>query len=520
MNVIRPKQTKTQIEQIGFYYLSKFIAIDSMSDSQSQAHPSTKQQILMAQILVDSYRELGINAEIVHGSVIAKIQGKGIGLSAKPILLSTHLDTAKGTKPLSKLNILKNWDGVQNIPYTSNTQLECNVKNFPSLKSFVGQDVIFGNGLHPFGLDDKLGLAESFTLAWLLTQNQEDPHLSYPTIFFLHRPDEEINSQKFVPDITKYLKSQGITYGFTIDGMSPFEINPQSLNAGMLSVICPKTPKKKLLNGYLLDIEIQGIVCHTFNAHEEKFTPALIFLCETILKTRLRDIDILELVPCGLKDLSYKMKIFFEKKEDLDAFTQHLRGNVLPYQKYGSGLQYHSQSINQFEMVDKGINSLLYWLCTLLPKIRLSRAAIGDQGFITPIKIDTTKPNTNQLSLQFGYFEKRELVDQVMHLIRETLQHNFSFSYKPLFENIQTHIQKCPKLIDIPKQSAIHLGFQPNLIPMRYSNGADVFLEQGIVLGNLGTGYFGAECPKEITSIQMLANHSYWLFDICQRFSL
>ncbi len=520
MDLIKPKQTESQIEQVGFHFLSKFVSIDSMSDSLSQQHPSTQQQLYMAQVLVDTYQELGIKADIVHGSVIAKIKGKGKGLSTKPIMLSTHLDTAKGTKPISSLNILKNWDGIKNIPYTHNKQFECNVINFPSLKDFVGQDVIFGNGVHPFGLDDKLGLAESFTLAWLLQQNQDNPQLSYPTIFFLHRPDEEINSQKFVPDIVRYLKNQGVGYGFTIDGMAPFEINPESLNASMLSVGSPKIPIQKQLKGYVLDVEIQGVVCHTFNAHEEKLTPAIIFLCETIRQLRLQDINILELVPCGLKELSYKMKIFFENKSEMSDFIETLKQKVLPYEKYGAALSYQNQSVYQTLTIDKGLNSLIYWLCDLLPKIRLSRDSIGIQGFTNPLRIDTNKLNVNQLLLQVGHFEKRKLVDQIMFLIQETLKYNFSFSYKPLFDNIKSHIQKHSKLlIDIPVQSAISLGFQPKIIPMRYSNGTDVFLEQGLVIGNLGTGYFGAECPKEITSIQMLARHICWLFNICQRLS-
>ena len=518
MNTIKPKQTQTQIEQVGFNFLSKFIAIDSMSDSHSQTHPSTKGQEIMAQALVDTYHALGIKSEILHGSVIAQIRGKGRGLSAKPIVLSTHLDTAKGTKPLRQLNILRNWDGLQNVPYTHNKTLECNVKNFPSLKAFVNQDIIFGNGLHPFGLDDKLGLAESLTLAWLLIQNQDNTQLSYPTIFFLHRPDEEINSQKFVGEIAKYLKARGVEYGFTIDGMSPFEINPESLYAGMLSIDCPKRLTHKILKGYVLDVEIQGIVSHTFNAHEERLTPAIVFLCQTLNQVMISQIDILNLTLCGLKDLSYKMKIYFEKKKDLDAFVLGLQQSIIPHQKYGAGLSYQIQHINQSEMVDESINQLVFWLCALLPKIRLSKNAIGNQGFVNPIKIDTSKAKNNQLWIQVGYFEKEKLVGQVMFLIQEVLRHNFSFTYKPLFDNIKSHLHKCPKLINIPKQSAINLGFDPDVIPMRYSNGADQFLENGVILGNLGTGYFGAECPKELTSFQMLAKHSCWLFDICQRF--
>ena len=520
MNIIVPKQAKKQIEQIGLGFLSKFISIDSVSDSQSQTHPSTSQQTHMAQALVATYQELGIKAEILYGSVLAKIDGKGLGQAAKPIVLSTHLDTAKGTKPITRLNILKDWDGLQNVPYTHNKTFECNVKNFPSLKNFVHQDIVFGNGLHPFGLDDKLGLAESFTLAYLLTHNRDNPKLSHPTIFFLHRPDEEINSQKFVPEIASYLRNQGVEYGFTIDGMYPFEINTESLNAGMLSISCPKKPKKKLLKGYVLNVSIQGIVSHTFNAHEEQLTPALVFLCQALNQAKLNKASFLELVPYGLKDLSYHLKIFFENMSDMNIFTQALNETILPYQKYGAGLSYSSQSINQVNMVDEGINSLLLWMCELLPKIRLSRNSIGYQGFVNPIKIDTTKPNINQLCLQIGSFDRVDLVRQVMTLVRFTLKHHFSFSYKPLFDNIQPYLQRCPKLITIPQQSAISLGFSPELMPMRYSNGTDVFLENGLILGNLGTGYFGAECPKEIASIQMLANHSYWLFDICQRLSV
>ena len=43
------------------------------------------------------------------------------------------------------------------------------------------------------------------------------------------------------------------------------------------------------------------------------------------------------------------------------------------------------------------------------------------------------------------------------------------------------------------------------------------FLDQGVYVANLGTGYFAPESEKEFTSMQLLAEHALWLVALVQR---
>ena len=52
---------------------------------------------------------------------------------------------------------------------------------------------------------------------------------------------------------------------------------------------------------------------------------------------------------------------------------------------------------------------------------------------------------------------------------------------------------------------------KPLLMPIRGGTGVDPFLDNGVSIGNLGTGYFAPESEKELTSLQTMAAHARWL---------
>jgi len=52
--------------------------------------------------------------------------------------------------------------------------------------------------------------------------------------------------------------------------------------------------------------------------------------------------------------------------------------------------------------------------------------------------------------------------------------------------------------------------------PPQGVTGVDPFLDHGIPVANLGTGYFAPESEKEITSLQMMADHALWLVALVQ----
>jgi di/tripeptidase len=71
--------------------------------------------------------------------------------------------------------------------------------------------------------------------------------------------------------------------------------------------------------------------------------------------------------------------------------------------------------------------------------------------------------------------------------------------------------------VDWPREAAAALGQQAPVLPIRGGTGVDPFLERGIPVANLGTGYFAPESEKEFTSLQLMARHALWLTLLVQR---
>ena len=57
------------------------------------------------------------------------------------------------------------------------------------------------------------------------------------------------------------------------------------------------------------------------------------------------------------------------------------------------------------------------------------------------------------------------------------------------------------------------------MLPIRGGTGVDPFLDAGVAVANLGTGYFAPESEKELTSMEMLADHAKWLVALVQQVS-
>ena len=74
-----------------------------------------------------------------------------------------------------------------------------------------------------------------------------------------------------------------------------------------------------------------------------------------------------------------------------------------------------------------------------------------------------------------------------------------------------------PALADRPEltQSALaaseKAGVKSQVQPIRGGTGVDPFLDKGLRIANLGTGYFAPESEKELTSLQYMAGHVRWL---------
>lgn len=73
-----------------------------------------------------------------------------------------------------------------------------------------------------------------------------------------------------------------------------------------------------------------------------------------------------------------------------------------------------------------------------------------------------------------------------------------------------------PELEEWATAAAVPLSAEVQRNPIRGGTGVDPFLQRGIPIANLGTGYFAPESEKELTSRQNIARHALWLTYLVQ----
>lgn len=233
----------------------KYIAIDTMSDEESTTFPSTKEQIQFAKILVEDLHELGLkNAYLDEfGYVYGRIDAN----KEKTIGLIAHMDTAPsfqgGCKDVLEIN---NYDG-ENITLKSGDVVS--TKEFWFLRLLKGEDLIFTDGYHLLGGDDKAGIAIIFDVVDYFLHHQEE--LTY-NLAICFTPDEEIGLGASKFDV----KKMDANIAFTIDGGPINYANYENFNAASAKVkikgvnVHPGSAKNIMVNSTLLAIEFNNLL--------------------------------------------------------------------------------------------------------------------------------------------------------------------------------------------------------------------------------------------------------------------
>ncbi len=234
--------------------LIRYCAIDSQSDIESPAVPSTAIQHEMLDMMVRELTEIGA-ADVCkadYGTVIATIPGNTDG----PVIgFLAHIDTApqfnaSGVKP----RVIKGYNGGA-ISFPDDPELSLTPDAFPYLAEKIGQDIVTASGLTLLGADDKAGVSIIMTAARHLLDNPDIPR---PTIRISFTPDEEIGRGVDA----RLPKDLGVDFAYTFDGGEVGEIVYETFSADRAIVrvkgvsIHPGTAKDKLVNAIHLAAKI------------------------------------------------------------------------------------------------------------------------------------------------------------------------------------------------------------------------------------------------------------------------
>ena len=143
----------------------QYIAFPTTSKEDTDAFPSTQQQLAFGQKIAKELKEIGLSDVLQDekGYVFATIPET---VSGQPVLgLIAHMDTSPDADGTDITPVItRNYDG----GVIKRSFSDLSPEEFPALKNYIGQDILSSNGATLLGADDKAGMAEIVTAAQYL----------------------------------------------------------------------------------------------------------------------------------------------------------------------------------------------------------------------------------------------------------------------------------------------------------------------------------------------------------------
>ena len=303
----------------------KYVTIDTESDPNNPAFPSTKKQWNLAKILEKELNQIGLqDVELDENCYIMATLPSNLDYEVPTIGFISHIDTSpdftgKNVNP----QIIENYDG-KDIILNKEKNIVLSPDYFEDLVQYKGQTIITTDGTTLLGADDKAGVTEIVSAMEYLINN---PTIKHGKIRICFTPDEEVGKGAHLFDVEKF----GAKWAYTMDGSQIGELEYENFNAASAKVtitgkiVHPGYAKGKMINSMLIATEFIGALpanevpektsdyegffhLHDMNGNVE----------ETILEYIIRDHDL---------DLFEKRKYLMQKIAF--DFNERLQQNVI-----------------------------------------------------------------------------------------------------------------------------------------------------------------------------------------------
>ncbi|WP_442847434.1 peptidase T [Leeuwenhoekiella sp. H156] len=225
-----------------------YVTIDTQSDPESSATPSTEKQWNLARKLHQELLDMGLSD--------ARIDGNGYIMATLPATSSkklpvigfiSHYDTTPdftGTNVKPKL--IENYNG-KDIILNEDQNIVLSPDDFEELENYKGQTLITTDGTTLLGADDKAGITEIMEAVKYLKAH---PEIEHGTIRIGFTPDEEIGRGAHKFDVKQF----GADWAYTMDGSEIGELEFENFNAAGVKVfvkgksVHPGYAKGKMIN--------------------------------------------------------------------------------------------------------------------------------------------------------------------------------------------------------------------------------------------------------------------------------
>ena len=233
-----------------------YVSFDTQSDENSTSCPTTEKQKLLAKVLVEEMKEMGISdarmtdSGYVYGTVPGDPELPTIGLIA-------HMDTSPDASGANVKASIVSYQG-GDICLNPEKGIFLREKDYESLTRNRGKNLIVTDGTTLLGADDKAGVAEIMTATDTLLR-QGGRHATLKIGF---TPDEEVGQGADGFDVPGF----GADYAYTVDGGTLGEIEYENFNAADAKVVIhglnihPGPAKDKMVNSQLIAMEFAGLL--------------------------------------------------------------------------------------------------------------------------------------------------------------------------------------------------------------------------------------------------------------------
>ncbi len=231
----------------------RYAKINTRSDPNSTATPTTPGQTELARTLVTDLQQLGFAdvTLLANGYVTATVPATKA--DARTIGFIAHLDTAAFASERVAPQVHPNYDGQA----VSLGALTLDPDVFPQLKKLRGQTLITGDGTTLLGADDKAGIVGAIAAGQYLLAHPEIPH---GPVRFGFGPDEEIGKGAHQFDVAQF----GAEFAYTLDNGAPGDLMFETFNAAQAVIeitgksVHPGEAKDQLINALKVAQRIDG----------------------------------------------------------------------------------------------------------------------------------------------------------------------------------------------------------------------------------------------------------------------
>ena len=234
-------------EHITNRFLS-YVTIDTESDPNNPAFPSTEKQWDLAKFLVKELSDIGLNdITLDENCYVMATLPSNLDYEVPTIGFVSHIDTTPDyTGANVKPQIHHNYDG-KDIILNEKENIVLSPSYFEDLLQYKGQTIITTDGSTLLGADDKAGITEIVSAMEYLIKH---PEIKHGKIRICFTPDEEVGKGAHKFDVEKF----GAEWAYTMDGSQIGELEYENFNAAGAKIIIngkivhPGYAKGKMIN--------------------------------------------------------------------------------------------------------------------------------------------------------------------------------------------------------------------------------------------------------------------------------